>query len=371
VRILHVVARSHTRGAELVAIELAEELELLGHDNRLVTLGLSHGGGQEPHMPPLVKRAGTTPDVLALASFRLRRQLRRQPADVVVAHGGWCARVTAAAVPRGGPLLVWQRILGFPPAVWRPAHRRWWRIVLRRVDAAVALTTELADELRLLGFDRPIWLIPNSRRPARFEGLDRAEERAALHADVGLPADRPILGFVGHLVDQKRPERAVDVLLEVRRRGVPAHLVIAGDGPRRGVAEARARELDLSAHVSFLGHRADVERVFAGMDLCLLTSEAEGIPGVAIEAQMAGTPVISYPLGGVAEVVEHGVTGIVLDEPRIDPMAEAAVALLLDPARRDAMGEAARDRTPLFSAARTAALYAERLEELVRTAGTH
>lgn len=363
-RILHVVARSHTRGAELAAIELSEELESLGHRNRVVALGLSHDGSRDALLPPMVARSGVGLDVLVLASWRLRRLLRRQPADIVMAHGGWAAQVTAVAVPRGGPLLIWQRILRFPPEVWKPLHRVWWRTTARRVDAAVALTVELEEELRRLGFPGPVWVIPNARRPERFEGIDRAVEGTALREAVGIAAEVPLIGFVGHLVDQKRPERAVDVLAEVRQAGTPAHLVIAGDGPLRSSVERRVRALGLQGHVTLLGHRTDVERVFGAIDLCVLTSEAEGIPGVVIEAQMAGCPVVSFPLGGVGEVVEDGVTGVVLPRSDTRLMAATVVDLLGDTARRLQMGKEARSRTPLFAASRTAVIYAEQLAEL-------
>ena len=84
---------------------------------------------------------------------------------------------------RGRPLIVWQRILGFPPQMWRPLRRLRWRAIVRRVDAAVALTPDLGDELRRLGFDGPIWAIPNFRDPEPFVAVDR--ERAVARAARG------------------------------------------------------------------------------------------------------------------------------------------------------------------------------------------
>ncbi|MEJ7583611.1 MAG: glycosyltransferase family 4 protein [Acidimicrobiales bacterium] len=360
-RIVHLVARSHRRGAEMVAMELAEELDGRGHRNRVVALGLAHDGGRDPQLPPLVSRVSVGVDVLVADAWRLRRLLRSEPADVVLAHGGWAVQVAAVATPRGGPAVVWQRILGFPESVWRTGRRRWWQLVLRRVDAAVALTGDLEDELRRLGFAGPVWVIANARRTDRFDALDRDTESSWLRGRLGVAPDLPLIGFVGHLVDQKRPERAVEVLSRLHAMGREAHLVVAGGGPLADALEREVRSRLLSDHVSLLGHRNDVERILAGIDLLVLPSDHEGIPGVAIEAQMAGCPVVTFPLGGVGEVVDDGVTGIVLGDHDTATMAAEVSRLLGDPARRRRMSVAARRRSARFSVGHTADAYEDRL----------
>ena len=363
ISVLHLLSRSQQRGSELVALELADELDRRGHRNRLVALAPAIDGGHEPGLVPLVRSRGVGPVGLVSAAWRLRRTLAEDPVDVVLAHGGWTAEVTAMAVPRGGPLLVWQRILGFPDKVWGPVRRRWWRAIASRFDAGVALTDDLADELRRLGFSGPVWIIPNSRKPERFLAVDRATAAARLRTEVGVPADVPLIGFVGHLVRQKRPERALEVLAHLRAQHRPTHLVVAGSGPLRSDLEARAERLGVAEAVAFLGHRSDVEWVLGGVDLVLLTSEAEGIPGVAIEALMAGCPMVTVPVGGVAEVLEHGVTGLVLERDEPAEMAAAVGALLDDDRMRATMSRNGRLRADRFAASVTAAVYAERLTD--------
>jgi glycosyltransferase involved in cell wall biosynthesis len=361
ITIVHLLARSHRRGAELVAMELAAELEVRGHRSRLVALGPALGGGHEEGLVPLADSEGVGLRDLVTRVRRLRRLLADEPADVVLAHGGWAAQVAALTVRRGGPLLVWQRILGFPPEVWGPVRRLWWRAIATRVDVGVALTDELESELRGLGFDKPVWVIPNSRRPDRFMAIDRATAAAQLRSELGDPGDLPLIGFVGHLVHQKRPDRALEVVARLREMGSPVHLVIAGDGPLRPALEADVRARGLDELVTLLGHRADVEVVFGGVEVALLTSEAEGIPGVAIEALMAGCPLVTFPVGGVDRVIEHGITGLVTDRHDPGEMAEAVASLLADDARRRAMSDQARLRTESFTASSAAAVYAARL----------
>ena len=172
-------------------MELAAELDERGHRNRLVALGPALGGGHEDGLVPLADSEGVGLRDLVTRVRRLRGLLAEEPADVVLAHGGWAAQIAALAVPRKGPLLVWQRILGFPPEVWGPARRLWWRAIAARVDIGVALTDELESELRGLGFDKPVWVIPNSRRPDRFVAIDRSAAAASSGASSAIPATFP------------------------------------------------------------------------------------------------------------------------------------------------------------------------------------
>ena len=364
VRVLHVLTRSHRRGAELAALELTRELEPLGYRNRVVALGLAADGGRIPEIPALSPRVAMGPLSLAPSVRQLRRLLARDPADVVLGHGGWATQVAALARGRDRTPIVWQRILGFPPGFWRSAQRRWWELIVRRVDATVALTDELGDEVRRLGFTGPIWTIANSRRPDRFLRVDRDRAAARLRREIGVAFDTPLLGLVGHLVEQKRPERALDVLAKVRADGPPAHLVVSGDGPLRDRLIQETADRGLQEHVSMLGHRDDVENVLGGLDLVLLTSDAEGVPGVAIEAQMAGCPIVTFPVGGVATVVDLE-TGIVLDYSDTKLMAARCVDLLRSPERCRQLSDEGRRRAPALSTNGAAHKYASRLSELL------
>jgi glycosyltransferase involved in cell wall biosynthesis len=366
-RILHAVCHSHRRGSETAALELAGELDRLGYRNRVVAMGSAPDGGRDPQLPPLVRSSREGPAELVSVAWRLRRMLLQEPVDVVLAHGGWPAEVTSLAAPRRGPLIVWQRILGFSDKVWHPVWRRWWATVARRFDAAVALTDDQEVELRRLGFRGPVWVIPNFRQPDRFRDLNREVAGARLRAQIGVPRQTPLIGFVGHLVRQKRPERALEVLARLGTRGCEAHLVMAGAGALRPDLEAQAERLGVADVVTFLGHRADAEQVLAGVDVALLTSDTECMPGVSIEALMAGCPMVTVPVVGVDRVVEHGVTGLVLDGFEPANMSEAVAQLLADVETRAAMSRESRSRTDRFSARAAAAVYAERLSAALAT----
>ena len=363
-RILQLVGRSHRRGAEVVALELAHELEALGHESRFAAIGLGHDGGRDPALPPVTHQRTTGPRAVLASVVPLRRLIVRDRIDLVLAHGAAAAGSAALARRRDRPLVVWQRILGFPPEAMRAGKRHWLRFIASRTDAVVALTTRLAEETRELGFLGPVWLIGNSRNPERFVHVDRRKAQARLRAETGVAPDLPLIGFVGHLVPQKRPERALDVLEGVLARNQPAHLVIAGPGPLRTRLEKEVAERGLISDVTLLGHRSDIETVYGGVELVVLTSDSEGIPGVALEALLTGCPVVTFPLGGVGAVVENGKTGIVLDRPDTGVMADHVVQLLRDPECRHQLGAEGRRRADAFSMRRAANEYSERFVEL-------
>jgi glycosyltransferase involved in cell wall biosynthesis len=361
VRILHVVGKSRRRGAETFALELAAALDACGHDDALVALGPGTDGGRDSELPVLTNARRIRPVAAADAAMRLRRRIDRSGVDVVVAHGAASARTAALARRRGGPLTVWKRI---SPAAWRPVQRRWWRAIANRMDAVVALTPQLEDEMRSLGYGGPVWVIPNARHPERFVAVDRAHEAVRLRREIAVRDDVPLLGFVGNLSPEKRPERTLDVLAGIHAQGQAAHLVVAGDGPLRASFERETHARGLDEDVSSLGHRSDVARLLGGLDVVLLTSDIEGIPGVAIEAQMAGCPVVTFPTGGVGDVVEDGVTGVVLGRPDSALMTEHVLRLLQCPDRRQQLGAAGRARADRFSTARVAEEYSARLADL-------
>ena len=143
------------------------------------------------------------------------------------------------------------------------------------------------------------------------------------------------------------------------------HLVVAGDGPLRGSLEATVRDRGLGDLVTFLGFRADVEKIFGGVELALLTSEAEGIPGVAIEALMSGCPLVTFQVGGVDQVVENDVTGVVISGHDPADMATVVASLLADRERLAAMSDEGRRRTQSFTAATAATVYAGAAQQRV------
>jgi glycosyltransferase involved in cell wall biosynthesis len=123
-----------------------------------------------------------------------------------------------------------------------------------------------------------------------------------------------------------------------------ATLVLAGDGPARQAAEARAEALGIAGSVRFLGYvsQGAVADLLAQSDLLALPSFAEGLPVVYMEALASRVPVVASRVAGVPELVQDGVTGFTVPPGDVDSLAERMTSLLSDPVRARAMGEAGR-----------------------------
>ncbi len=161
------------------------------------------------------------------------------------------------------------------------------------------------------------------------------------------PGGRLRLVFVGRLA----PVKGLRVLLEalagpLGETGAAAELTVIGDGPDRPELERMAAALGLGERVAFVGYEPQ-ERVaqrLAGADILVLPSFAEGVPVVLMEAMASGVPVIATRVGGVSELVEDGVSGLLVAPGDVAGLAAAVAALASDPERRRAMGAAGRQR---------------------------
>jgi L-malate glycosyltransferase len=123
---------------------------------------------------------------------------------------------------------------------------------------------------------------------------------------------------------------------------IPARLVLVGDGPERSAAEWLARDLKIQERVHFLGKQDRVNELLPLADLMLMPSELESFGLAALEAMACKVPSIATRVGGVPELIDDGVTGLLYEVGDVDAMAAGALSLLTDPARLQAMREAGR-----------------------------
>lgn len=145
-----------------------------------------------------------------------------------------------------------------------------------------------------------------------------------------LSMEHLVLGTVIRLTEEKRPFFWLEIAARVRRQVPEARFLIVGDGPLRPALESRASAPDLQGSVIFSGYESNTLAAMAAMDMFLLTSRAEGLPNVLIEAQIAGVPVVTTNVGGAPETLEHSVTGWVLENDHPDAAAQTITRLLRD-----------------------------------------
>jgi N-acetyl-alpha-D-glucosaminyl L-malate synthase BshA len=178
-------------------------------------------------------------------------------------------------------------------------------------------------------------VIPNFVDAAVY---DRARYEPQLRRQVG--DGRKILMHISNFRPVKRVLDVVRVFHRVQRE-MPAVLVMVGDGPDRLAAEEEARALGIDKDVLFLGRIDAVAPLLASADLFLLPSDRESFGLSALEALACGVPALAYEVGGIVEVIENGVTGVLHKVGDLDAMAASATAILRDEARWNAMSAAA------------------------------
>jgi len=142
---------------------------------------------------------------------------------------------------------------------------------------------------------------------------------------------------------RKRHLELLDAFARVAREAPHVRLLLLGDGRGRAGAEAKVAALGLKGRVHFLGHRSDIERWIATADLCVLSSEREGLPRVAVQYVMAGKPVVATRLPGLERVIQDGVSGYFVPLADVGQMSQPIVRLLQDDAQRRQFAAAARD----------------------------
>ena len=168
---------------------------------------------------------------------------------------------------------------------------------------------------------------------------------ARVHADRGRIKTGACQGIcVARLDALKGINDLVRGVAECKTMRVGFDLSLVGDGPCRGELEGLVRSLDLSDEISFLGWREDVPALLMHADMYVLASYTEGMPLSILEAMAAGLPVVATAVGGVPELVQDGVTGLLVPPRDPQALAGAMSRLVKDPALRRRMGEAGRRR---------------------------
>jgi glycosyltransferase involved in cell wall biosynthesis len=240
-----------------------------------------------------------------------------------------------AAVALGVPRVILSS-RNLPPnhfQLHKPYMREAYRWLLRQTGVELINNSEAGAR----GYEAWLGLPRNSVRVIR-NGIEPGDESSASDRPVpgvfrekfGIAKTAPLIGGIFRLQEEKRPLLFLEIAAEIRKRMPDAAFLIVGDGPMRALLENRSRRVDLDNAVHFAGHEHDIQGVFADIDLCLLASRGEGLPNVLIEAQAMGVPVVTTPAGGAPETVDHGRTGIVLENDDSEIAAQTIVALMRD-----------------------------------------
>jgi N-acetyl-alpha-D-glucosaminyl L-malate synthase BshA len=215
------------------------------------------------------------------------------------------------------------------------------RYAIQESDGVTCISNYLKEEtVKHFGITRPIEVVSNFVNcdeyvPIRDEAA-RAEARRKLAA--------PNEAILMHLSNFRPVKRVVDgvKVFALVARELPAQLVLVGDGPERSAAEWLAHDLHINEKVHFMGKQERVNELLPLADLMVMPSELESFGLAALEAMACKVPSIATRVGGVPELIEDGVTGLLYPVGNVEDMASGAVSLLKDRARLEDMREAGR-----------------------------
>ena len=151
---------------------------------------------------------------------------------------------------------------------------------------------------------------------------------------------------VGRLTSAKGQALLIRAVAELSRRRLPVEAVFVGDGPTRAILQELAQSLGIGERVVFTGSvgQDTIRSQYAAADLFCLPSLAEGVPVVLMEAMAMGLPVVTTRIMGTPELVDDGVSGLLVSPGRVDELARALAELISAPDRREAMGRAGREK---------------------------
>jgi len=232
---------------------------------------------------------------------------------------------------------------------------------IERSDEVTAVSSFLRDETyRTFGcVSCNVRVIPN------FVNLDEYRPDPAAKRDALAPAGDKVITHISNFREVKRVRDVVRIFARIRK-ALPATLVMVGDGPDRSEAESEAEQLGVRGNVRFLGRLDRVASILQASDLFLLPSQTESFGLAALEAMACGAPAVASRTGGIPEVIEDGVSGILELPGSVEAMGRRAVDLLRDPDRHAAMRATAIASAQTFSADRIVPMYEDLYAETLR-----
>ena len=358
---LHIDTARSWRGGQNQVLLTVNGLREMGHRAALV----AHPDGE------LRRRAAEGLDLIPIAprseadfpaAWKLSRVIKRLKPDIIHAHDPHGVAMASLALSLGASslgnreqVLVASRRVDFH--LKKNSLSRWKN---RQVDCFIAASEAIRQMLIADG-------IPSARTVTVHEGIDLDHVLAApavnVHEAFWLPHGSPVVGNVAALVPHKGQRHLIEAAHLVVQHIPDARFVILGEGELREHLERQVRDYHLEKHVLLPGFRTDVLGCMKGFDLFVMSSVTEGLGTSLLDAMACSRPIVAASAGGIPEIVEDGVNGLLVPPRDHHAMAQAIERLLGDDGLRGRMGDAGlarlRERfTVERMVAETAAVYA-------------
>jgi len=360
-KILRVITRLNIGGPAIHAVLLSSELNKNGSYRDILVCGkvsesegdmmyLAQSKGLKPIViPELSREISLKKDIKAF--FSLLRILREERPDIIHTHtakAGTLGRL--AAVFSRVPVKVHTFHGHIFDGYFSPVRAKFFlwieRFLALFTDRVITVSKrveeEVIGELKVADKKKSV-VVSLGLEFEKF--VDCWKQKGEFRKSLGLDKDTALVGIVGRLVPIKNHKMFLDIAKMVKDKMPERKIrfIIVGDGESRSYLERYTVSLGLKEHVIFTGWVKELAPVYADLDIIALTSLNEGTPVSLIEAMAAGKPVISTDVGGVKDVLEDGLAGIVVKSMDIEAFSTRLMALLKDDEMRHKIGAAGKE----------------------------
>lgn len=334
-RILQVVPTSGAGGAEQIVLSLAKSLKENGSDVAVAS------PGSDPYLFQKLKESDIKAFPLATQDrkwqiFEIAKVIKTFRPDIIHSHM-FDANLpsTLASLISRKPIILTIHSTVYELETWK---RKLINALLSRcVSQVVAVSKAVALKLNSAG-------VPANKIICIYNGVDvsqfMGDSKNKFRQELCIPDDSRLMGMVANLRPAKDHEMAIKAAAMVIKKVPKTHFMMVGDGvDKTAQALMRLREyLGVSRNVHFLGFREDIPNVLKSLDLFVLASKVEGLPVSIIEAMAAGLPVVASNVGGIAELIEEGITGFLVPPGDYNRLAEKIKVILQNPTLAKSMG---------------------------------
>jgi glycosyltransferase involved in cell wall biosynthesis len=368
--ITHVVLSLDVGGLERVVLSLVKEAVRAG--NRVSVLCIERPGKMADRAVELgatVHCVDKPPGVKLATVGKVAAFLEQAKPDVVHTHqigALFYAGPAARRVRRGKvPIVVHTEHGKHFEGRRRNRWLGWW--AARSAQRVFCVSADIARSLELRGVAKgpKVMVLANGIETSLFE---QPRDGAALRRSLAIPLAAPVIGTVGRLAEVKRQDVLLQGCAKIRGHvgGELPHVLLVGGGPLEGELKKLAGELGMEKRVHFTGNTPTPEKYMAIMDVFALTSRSEGMPLVVLEAWAAGLPVVASRVGGLPEMIEEGVTGVMFESLDDAALATRLEELLEDREAAAQMGAAGQQHVRKhFDVSVMAANYERHYRELL------
>lgn len=348
-RILYIITKLELGGAQkqllslICRLDRAEFHPLLFASSGILDDEARAIGGLELHLSHYLDRSvNILKDLLAF--WEIYRFIRKNKIDIVHTHSSKAGILGRLAAKAAGVKVILHSVHGWSFHDFQNTFAKRLFLFLERSCAAFTdkiIVVSKSDKSKglkeAIGEENKYKVIPYGINHDEFYNQDNA-----LCDELNIPPSDILVGMVACFKPQKAPLDYIKVARIAAGQVKNVKFVLIGDGALRSKISKLISEYNLKDKVFLAGWRQDVPKILPALDIFLLTSLWEGFPVVALEACAAGKPVLVTNTGGIAEFIQEGKNGFLINPGETEKMAEKLLVLINDEVLRKQMGEKAR-----------------------------